>query len=124
MSAAQWKRFFQICAEVLGKGNWRIELSNSWCSFTTFRRLSESDAGYWTNGLPNSEDIYDSYIGDGGVWGQPFQYSELAHILIPRTFMTDNGKEKSQNLEALAARLSAEKLPFRKTEIVLEIKLY
>jgi hypothetical protein len=124
VSPVQWQRFFEICADTLGKGHSQIGRSQSWCSWTTFDRLATSDAGYWTHGLPQRKDIHETHIGDGGAWGQPFGYEDLAHILIPRAFVRDDGTELTQDLELLASRLSAEGIPFRKTELVLEIKLY
>jgi hypothetical protein len=101
-----------------------MKQSNTWCSWTTFRRLTESDAGYWTAGLPNAEDIGESYIKDGGVWGQPFFYSEIAHLIVPGTFVDlDTGTVKSQDIERLSRELKAG-VPCNLTAGVLEIKLF
>jgi hypothetical protein len=124
MSPAQWKRFFEICTDTLGQGHSQLGHSQSWCSWTTFDRLRESDAGYWTHGLPHRKDICDAHIGDGGVWGQPFGYKDIAHFIVPQTFVRDDGTKVTQDLATLASRLSAEGIPFRRTELVLEIKLY
>src|SRR5512135_226599 len=115
MTAGQWKRFFEVCASVLGWGHSHINHSQSWCSWTTFRRLAD-DAGYWTHGLPNASDIGEDHIRDGGAWGQPFPYSELAHVILPKSFQTDDGTVKTQDLNTLAEKLTAERIPFNKSK--------
>ena len=64
-----------------GRGNG----GRSRCAWTLFDRLS-SDLHYWTCGLPALNDVGDTHIKDSGVWGQPFLYSSLAHIVVPRHF--------------------------------------
>jgi len=130
MSDPDWQSFFLVCADFLGAGSARAAHSNSWCAWTTFRRLNE-DAGYWTSGLPNRHDIADSYIKDGGVWGQPFLYSDLAHIIVPRQFcwQTEPGAAFSsgtrrQDLDGLSSKLSKAGIDHRLTSLVLEIKLF
>jgi hypothetical protein len=86
---------------------------------------------YWTGGLPAEEDLADSHIKDNGVWGQPFSYKQLAHIVIPREFFWEsnggpdykNGT-KRQDLALLSSELNQANIPHRLTDIVLEIKLY
>ena len=130
MNDAHWHTFFTTAAEVLGPGKRLAEHSQSWCSWTTFDRLSE-DAGYWTRGLPALEDIFETYIGDNGVWSQPFHFSQLAHLIVPRKFMCDEPpgpnwtyRERVQNLEGLSARLQKAEIPHRLTELVLELKCF
>ena len=130
MNDTHWRTFFTTAAEVLGSGSRYAEHSQSWCSWTTFDRLGV-DAGYWTCGLPALEDIFDTYIGDNGVWGQPFHFSQLAHLVVPRKFMCDgppgpNWKylERAQNLEELGARLRLAGIPHRSTDLVLELKCF
>ena len=130
MTDAQWHAFFSASAEVLGKGDRVPEHSHSWCSWTTFDRLLV-DAGYWTSGLPAAEDIFETYIGDNGVWGQPFHYSQLAHLVVPRKFLCDEPpgpnwtyRERVQDLESLSAKLKAAEVPHRLTKLVLELKCY
>lgn len=106
-------------------------MSESWCAWTTYRRIGE-DFGYWTSGLPALEDIGATGIADGGVWGQPFSYSELAHVVIPRTFYWESRTAagqfesglRSQDIDELSFRLSAAGVEHRATDLVLEIKLY
>jgi len=130
MQNEDWKNFFLLCSRVLGKGAPSAASSDSWCSWTTFRRLME-DAGYWGAGLPNPENIFDCNVGDGGTWGQPFAYSDIAHMLIPREFywekISEQGFEsgtKHQDIDALSAKLNKQGIHHRKTNLVLEIKLY
>lgn len=59
---------FDACIETLGPGDANVNISGSWCSWTTYSRL-ERDAGYWTAGIPEKEDVGEAYICDGGVWG-------------------------------------------------------
>jgi len=106
-------------------------MSESWCAWTTYRRIGE-DFGYWTSGLPAIEDIGAIGIADGSVWGQPFSYSELVHVVIPRTFYWESRTAagqfesglRSQDIDELSSRLSAAGIEHRATALVLEIKLY
>ncbi len=130
MNDAQWHAFFKAAAEVLGPGSRLAEHSQSWCAWTTFDRLG-SDAGYWTAGLPAADDIFATFIGDNGVWGQPFHFSQLAHLLVPRKFMCDEPsgpnwtyRERVQDLESLSARLREAEIPHRLTDLVLELKCF
>lgn len=130
MNDSAWREFFLAASEVLGAGHRVDRLSASWCSWTTFGRL-RSDAGYWTGGLPAPEDVGDSYIQDGGVWGQPFFFSDLAHLIVPREFFWEseigpnyhNGT-RVQALEVLSKQLAARGIPHRVTDLLLEIKCY
>ncbi|MDO3566066.1 hypothetical protein [Ralstonia pseudosolanacearum] len=130
MNAGAWKNFFTTCAAILGEGAPAAAKSNTWCSWTTFKRLRE-DTGYWQSGLPNPSDIHDEWIGDGGVWGQPFSYTDLAHIIVPREFyweqVSQEGFESGvrvQDIESLSTELRAKGIEHRKTDLLLEIKLY
>jgi hypothetical protein len=78
-----WRTFFSICARVLGPGEMRAAQSQSWCAWTTFERLI-SDSGYWTSGLLAEPELMETYTVDGGPWGQPFSYQNIAHVIIPR----------------------------------------
>lgn len=129
MNDGEWRGFFLAAARILGPGDVRHE-SPSWCSFTTFGRLEE-DAGYWTFGLPAGEDIEAGWLRDGGVWGQPFRYRDIAHIILPRSFHWDvvvDGEWRSgvrtQDIRSLSGALRAEAIDHRLTELALEIKLY
>ena len=127
MSSEKWHAFFVTCAELLGPG----DQHGSWCAFTTFQRLVD-DAGYWTNGLPLKADISPTHIGDCSVWGQPFAYADLAHIVIPKTFVWEryeNGEwteyvTQTQDIALLSKDLDAKSINHRLTNLVLEIKLY
>ncbi len=65
------------------------------------------------------------------MWGQPFIYRDIAHVVVPKTFFWETIGEKSyergkrvQSIELLAKMLSEKGINFRLTELVLEIKLY
>jgi hypothetical protein len=85
MTNLEWKKFFDLGNEVLGAGSQGLLVSENWCSWTTFDRLLRS-GGYWQCGLPRPGEYHDWGVGDGGVWGQPFRYEEIAHLIVPRTF--------------------------------------
>jgi len=130
MTDENWTTFFRICAKVLGEGADDPFYSENWCSWTTFERL-QVDAGYWTAGLPGIDYIKDSYIADGGVWGQPFGYSEIAHIVLPSRFYWEAYVDeqfktgtKAQAIEELSDALNRASINHRITPFVLEIKLY
>jgi len=130
MQSEQWREFFMICHQSLGEGSSHAKESHSWCSWTTFERL-QRDAGYWTSGLPNAGHITDIGINDGGVWGQPFLYRDLAHIVVPAQFYWEsiesgsftNGT-RTQDIVALAASLRTAGIPHRATSLILELKFY
>ncbi|HET6943655.1 MAG TPA: hypothetical protein VFH89_16000 [Sphingomicrobium sp.] len=127
MSADKWHQFFLTCAELLGPG----DKHGSWCAVTTFQRLSD-DAGYWTHGLPRASDLAPTHVNDGGVWGQPFAYADIAHVIIPKTFGLDrseNGEwqeyvSQTQEIELLSKALAGKGIDHRLTSLVLEIKLF
>src|SRR5690348_9648645 len=106
MTEAQWQNFFEACAESLGQ-------AENWCSWTTFTRL-RYDAMYWAAGLPKRSEFDSKGIKDGGTWGQPFRYSDLAHVIVPQHFMIETPpgpswslKEYKQDVAALSKRLGA-----------------
>ena len=130
MNDNEWRTFFQLAANILGAGAAWAQASKSWCSWTTFPRLSD-DAGYWTGGLPSLADIADTNIRDGGVRIQPFSYSELAHLIVPSRFLWESAPGpnyvsgiREQDINALSEQLSAVGIGHRLTNLVLEIKLY
>jgi hypothetical protein len=126
----EWRRFFLLAAETLGRGNHRAIDSESWCAWTTFSRLT-ADAGYWTSGLLNPEEIGLINNKDGGTWGQPFPYQDIAHLIVPCRFYWERAQkgvfedgEKTQDIDSLSQKLTAAGINHRKTDLVLEIKLY
>lgn len=130
MNDEQWRSFFETAGQVLKSGHRVANMSESWCAWTTFDRLA-MDAGYWTTGLPNADELRDTYIADGGTWGQPFSYHELAHLIVPRTFeqeFVENGQyrcvQRQQDIEELSRQLAERGIDHRKTDLVLEIKLF
>ena len=130
MNNQEWIAFFSTCNKVLGKGESKSHLSQSWCSWTTFARLNE-DAGYWTSGLPNSNELQEEYLKDSGTWGQPFSYNEIAHIIVPRKFFWEDFSKKSynsgikeQDIDALSTELNKINIKHILGKYALEIKLY
>jgi hypothetical protein len=130
MTNEQWGKFFRISHGILGKGSYSAFHSESWCSWTTYSRLNE-DAQYWASGMPNEDEITNSGIKDGGTWGQPFSFQEIAHIIIPRKFYWEStggadfhSEFKRQDLDSLSRALTDLEFPHRLTELVLEIKCY
>jgi hypothetical protein len=130
MSDEEWRRFFCICARVLGAGARDSARSLSWCSWPTFDRLI-SDSGYWTGGILAESNLLETSTDDGGPWGQPFSYRSIAHIVIPREFYWEtiapghyeNGS-RPQDIHKLSKELTAARLAHRLTDLVLEVKLY
>jgi hypothetical protein len=130
MDDEKWFQFFTLSATLLGESHARLLKTMSWCAFTTFSRLRD-DSGYWTYGLPRLEDIGEDHIRDGGIWGQPFRFEDLAHVVVPREFCYDglvdgnfaNGR-RVQKIDQLSDQLRARNISHRITSIMLEIKLY
>ena len=130
MNQAQWRSFFLIGSSVLGRGSATAALSDSWCAWTTFKRLKE-DAGYWTAGFPSAEDAGNIGIADGSAWGQPFLYADIAHIIVPREFYWekisstgfDSGR-REQNVDALSIALREAGISYSAGDYSLDIKLY
>ena len=130
MTDEQWRTFFQICSRVLGPGSRRAAFSQSWCGWTTFQALREG-VTYWEAGVPSENELESSYTTDGGTWGQPFSYQDLAHVIVPRTFDWESGMgaefkygTKEQDIDSLSRELAKAGIMHRKTDLVLEIKLY
>jgi hypothetical protein len=129
----QWRKFFFTCSQVLkASGSDHPQQPKNWCTWTTFSMLND-DLIYWRRELPAIEDIGDTYIKDGGVWGQPFSYDDLAHIVIPRIFRWDTSPFRhrhwkqfslTQNIDELSNALNKQNIPHQITNLVLEIKLY
>ena len=127
MSNEHWRTFFLICAKVLGPGSSQAWDSQSWCTWTTFGNFLH----YWSAGLPAEAELGPESTGDGGTWGQPFPYQDIAHIAIPSEFYWEriapgdfsNGTRR-QDLNALSVALAAAGIEHRKTELVLELKFY
>jgi hypothetical protein len=129
MTNAEWRLFLQISRQVLGRGAIHSWGSDSWCAWTTFASL-ENHVTYWTSGLPEENELLDDRTTDGGLWMQSFSYADLAHIIIPSTFSwerVDNGfqnGQKKQNTALLSQKLEEHNIKHRRTELVLEIKLF
>ena len=130
MTNAQWQEFLRTARRILGQGASVSWASKSWCAWTTFQSLS-SEINYWKSGLPNEQDIFESHTADGGVWGQPFHYEQIAHFIIPTRFYWEKFENQvftqgytQQNIGKRSQELTLLEIPHRLTELVLEIKLY
>ncbi len=123
--------FLATARRILGKGFSVSWASESWCAFTTFSSL-EHCLTYWSNGLPDEEELLEDRTEDGGLWRQSFYYQDLAHIIIPAKFYwekIDSEKDfhsgyKDQDIKLLSTELKKNNIHHRKTNKVLEIKLY
>lgn len=125
-----WKFFLSICRSILGEGSWNPYTSCSWCSFTTFSSLKHG-IHYWSCGFPDKNELLDDRTLDGGLWRQSFYYQDLAHIIIPAQFYWEEIIDanfrcgyKIQNIELLASELKSNNFKFRRTDIIIEVKLY
>lgn len=125
-----WRELLLTASEVLGPGHPHAAFSKSWCSWTTFERL-RTDAGYWQAGIPSPSELGEVHIQDGGTWGQPFKYDDLAHIIIPASFYFENRSDgkftcgfRDQAIALLSQRLDKHNIEHRHTQLILEVKLY
>jgi hypothetical protein len=130
LTDAEWRQLLSIARQTLGRGSWPSWKSESWCAWTTFSSL-ESHLTYWARGLPEEHELLEKCTADGGTWTQPFAYSDIAHLIIPAKFYWEKVSEgsfengiKTQDIPKLAENLSQAGLPYRLTDLVLEIKLY
>jgi hypothetical protein len=125
-----WQKFLMIAARHLEANPCHVPGKRSWCAWTTFARLGE-DAGYWTAPLPLESELGQLGTSDGGNWVQPFHYSQIAHLIIPRKFYWEQFEEgftsglHFQDLEGLSQKLLDQGITaHRLTDAVLEVKLY
>jgi len=102
----------------------------SWCSWTTFDRLAR-DSGYWTAELPLENELGESYVKDGGTWGQPFPYNAIAHIIIPRHFIEEPWPGDAfyqwvheQDIDRLATFLDRAGVRYHHSAYALEVKRF
>ena len=129
MTNEKWRLTLQICRRILGLGDWDPYLSESWCAFTTFTSL-EHGAYYFNCGFPREEECLETCVQDGGVWRQSFDYDDLAHLIVPKTFYWErvaNGFEsgsKSQNIGEVSLELVKIDVEHRISNLVLEIKIF
>ncbi|MFC3441657.1 hypothetical protein ACFOKF_10760 [Sphingobium rhizovicinum] len=108
-----------------------IPQRRSWCSWTTYGRLSR-DAGYWTGELPLEAELGDNSVSDGGTWVQPFYYKDnLAHIIIPRIFTEEHYGigvfrqwQHEQDIDGLSLLLHAAGIDHYLSQYALEVKLF
>jgi hypothetical protein len=125
-----WYKFLAITSKHLSLNPCSAPGKRSWCAWTTFKRLGE-DAGYWAAPLPLETELLELSTSDGGAWGQPFLYSQIAHVIVPHRFYWEQISAEGfksgvhmQDIEGLSERLTAADVPHRLAELVLEAKLY
>ena len=135
-----WRTFLAISGSYLREtnrcsvGEWSDRSPDaprlkSWCSWTTYERLLDN-AGYWTAELPLEAELTDVGTTDGGTWGQPFYYEQLAHLLIPRSFSEEhtwNGYfvwAHEQDIDGLSQRLHKAGMAHGLSAYALDIKLF
>ena len=131
MNDDQWRSLLTHARNQLGHGESISWASESWCAWTTFSSL-EHHLTYWACGLPEVQELQEHGICDGGTWGQPFVYSDLAHLIIPAKFYWERFDEnngfqqgyKLQKIKQLSNALQGEGIEHRLTDLVLEVKLY
>ena len=131
MNDDKWRLLLTLARNQLGHGSSNSWASESWCAWTTFSSL-EHHLTYWACGLPEVNELSAHGICDGGSWGQPFTYSDLAHLIIPAKFYWERFDEtqgfqqgyKLQNIKQLSTALHGEHIEHRLTDLVLEVKLY
>ena len=130
MSNQDWYSFFVACSTVLSQKFAADIRVGERCSWATFDSI-ECGAHYWSGPLLSEADLLPTYTRDGGPWRQPFLFESLAHVVIPRFFGIESGgaadyayKSGVHDLEALSAKLNELGIQHRKTDLMLEIKLY
>ncbi|EAR09200.1 hypothetical protein [Reinekea blandensis] len=129
MKNLDWIKFFDLCNEVLGVGSYSMWRSENWCSWTTFDRITD-DAKYWASGLPALGEYNEHGVGDGGNWGQPFQFDSIAHLIIPKKFefrdMIEGEfmhKITEQKIDELSALLKGQEIQHYLSDWALELRL-
>lgn len=103
----------------------------SWCCWTTFGRLRHLTV-YWSGELPLESELGEKHVADGGSWGQPFAYPDIAHVIIPRTFdeepWSEGGKftqwQHEQDVDGLSTVLRAAGIDHNHHDFGVELKLY
>lgn len=125
-----WKLILSIASKHLSNNPCEVVGKRTWCAWTTFERLGE-DAGYWTAPLPDEAELLEGYIADGGNWGQPFPYEQIAHLIVPRRYYWDRFGEgvyvsghHIQDIDGVSELLTKNGIPHRLTIYALEVKLY
>jgi hypothetical protein len=129
MNTTDWIKFFDLCNQVLGEGDYSLYHSKNWCSWTTFKRVT-SDALYWARGLPKEGEYGEHGVNDGGNWGQPFPYTSIAHLIIPRRFEFCDmyqgqfvHKQTEQEIDRLSVLLHEHGIEHVISEWALELRL-
>lgn len=76
-------------------------------------------------------ELRDTWTADGGTWGQPFEYRDLAHMLIPRNVQWElflNGTwvmvKHQQDIAGLSGALNNHGISHHLSDYALEVKLF
>lgn len=140
MTSEQWRTFFTLASRhILATRKSELDECSapsktfgreSYCAWTVFDRLG-CDTIYWTAGLPNEHDLQEQGLRDGGEWGQPFQYDEIAHLIIPAEYTEDFHVDQKwimwrhrQDIHGLSKLLDEASIPHMLHATFLELKLY
>ena len=133
MTDERWLGFFRACADTLEVKPAPLSApveDGSWCSWTTFSRLTDA-VGYWSGPLPTAAELRDTYLGHGQNWSQYFTYTQVCHVIVPRVFVWERAVpgqfeqgKTLQDIDAVAETLRALDIPHRLTSLVLEVKCY
>ena len=140
LTAEQWWTFFTIASRHI-RGTLKSEVSQwtepaeefyrkSYCAWTVFERLG-CDTHYWTAELPKETELYEHGVLDGGEWGQPFRFDEIAHLIVPVEYTEDRYVDQkytmwchTQDIVGLSRLLDEANIPHKLHETFLELKLY
>lgn len=141
LTAEQWRTFFTIASRHI-RGTlkssevteWsepaRVDFDISYCAWTVHDRLGY-DTMYWTSPLPEERDLKDDYLRDGGKWGEPILYRDIAHVIIPSVFTEEYhiGRKfvmwsHTQEIYGLSKLLEEASIPHELHDKFLELKLY
>ena len=79
------------------------------------------------------DELWEEGTTDGGTWGQPFRFSDIAHLIIPKTFTRElfvgEGAQRTfqrvqvrQDIEDLSRELKMQGVPHTLSTIALEVR--
>lgn len=140
MTPEQWRTFFTIASRHI-RGTLQSQPLDgmdracpihrlSHCAWTTFECLG-FETIYWSAGLPEYQDLLADHLRDGGAWGQPFSYAEIAHLIIPSRFLEEDHVEgvlvqwtHEQDIAGLSELFADVHIPHTLHATFLELKLY
>lgn len=140
MTSEEWRTFFTIASRNLRETLKSEALEamasdapihrSTYCAWTTFERLGFHTI-YWNSGLPDEDDLRQDGLRDGCAWGQPFLYAEIAHVLVPASFLEEYHRNHTyiqwthtQDINGLSRLLENAKIPHLLHATFLELRLY